>query len=266
MPDTERPVGILVAVEEELAAILDRVPQAEKRSVGGIPLYHGYLGGHPVVVAKSGMGRERARAAARLMIQRHSPSCLLVVGFAAALSADIPPGTVIIADSVVDDEASFASELMPDSLLIEGLKSIQLEQARVGQLITVSQIARTPEQKNAAASRRPNAVALDMESAGAALVAHIAEIPWVVVRAVTDGPTDRLPLPFERFVSRSSGEVNRVRLAGAVLLQPWKLSALLKLGERSKLAAENLAGFLEAYIKTLPEAKHDSVIGRLEPS
>lgn len=251
LPDTEVPIGILVAVREELSAILKKIPQAETEWLGGIRFYHGEICGHRVTLAQSGMGSERAGTAARILIRRFCPVALIVAGFAAGLSERAEPGTLILADPIIDDEASFESRLHPDPAMLEQLHAVASSTSVVGPLVTIARIATTAAGKEEFAKCHPDAVAIDMESAGAAAVAASADVPFAAIRAVTDGLIHDLAFPFDRFIS-SSGEVSRLRLAAALLVGPHKLPPLRRLGERSRLAARNLAECIEAYLSNLP--------------
>ena len=142
---------------------------------------------------------------------------------------------------------------MPDFRLLKTAQSacVPKVNTQTGTLVTVNKVATTPTEKRELAART-GAIAVDMETAGAVRVAQERGIPWLAVRAITDGVNDELPLDFNA-LANPDGSVNRGRVIRATLAQPHKIPALIRLGQRSSLAANNLAAFLVAFLQTLPE-------------
>src|SRR5438309_361553 len=101
-PATERPIGIVVAVQEELRAILKRMSPAVVDSAGGFQFHQGLIGGKHVVLAKSGMGGSRARALVESLIQIYNPRAVIIAGFCAGLEYKLRPGELVLAEAVFD--------------------------------------------------------------------------------------------------------------------------------------------------------------------
>jgi adenosylhomocysteine nucleosidase len=239
----------VVAVQQELSAILKRMPLAERESAGGFLVHKGIVEGVPVVLAKSGMGSDRARELTRFICRKYTPSSLLIAGFGGGLAENVVPGDLVVADRLIDERAAYDNELSPDASLMASARAVTGEgfQVHCGPLVTVPHVVETSERKRLLLQRFPGALALDMESAGAAAVAEVEGVPWLAVRAITDGVTDDLPLVFERYAN-IHGETSLPRVIGAVALRPWKIPALIQLGKRAELAAGNLAAFVESYL------------------
>ncbi len=174
---------------------------------------------------------------------------MVVCGFAGGLSENMKPGDLILADKVTDGTEMF----LPDAALFLAAQSIRPSGIKIerGTLVTVDKVATTTAEKRELAART-GAIAVDMETAGAVRVAEARGIPWLSVRAITDGVNDELPLDFNA-LANPDGSVNRGRVIRATLAQPHKIPALIRLGQRSSLAANNLAAFLVAFLQTLPE-------------
>jgi adenosylhomocysteine nucleosidase len=77
-----------------------------------------------------------------------------------------------------------------------------------------------------------------MEAAGVARIAFSKGVPFVCVKGVSDGPTDRLP-DFNGFIS-ASGEFRKARFFLFAVLRPWLWPALVRLGENSRRAAQGI--------------------------
>jgi hypothetical protein len=80
-------------------------------------------------------------------------------------------------------------------------------------------------------------------------------LPMVAIRVISDTTRRDLPARIDTMVD----EEGRLRIGGVVrqvVSHPLQLPALIRLGRESKTAAEALAHFLEAYIKTLSFGAH----------
>jgi adenosylhomocysteine nucleosidase len=97
-----------------------------------------------------------------------------------------------------------------------------------------------------------SADAVEMESFQVLLKARADGIPAVAIRSISDAVDEDLPLDMnEVFTER--GEVSIPRVLGQVAMRPQSLPGLVRLGRKSKQAAESLAEFLDRYILALSE-------------
>lgn len=202
----------------------------------------------------SGVGAGKAAISADQIAEVAAPGdILLICGFAGGLSAGMQPGSLIIANSVTD--AVSGEHFQADSELFQAAESVSLPDlsAQKGTLITGNRVLITAGEKRQFAEQN-GGIAVDMETAGAARVAQQYGVPWLAIRAITDGPDDTMPLDFNALAD-ADGNVHRGRIVLVTLTHPWKIPALIRLGKRSALAANNLALFLEALLKTLPDRR-----------
>jgi hypothetical protein len=109
-------------------------------------------------------------------------------------------------------------------------------------------------------SRRTGAVAVDMDTAGAAAEANKNGAAWISVRAITDNSENDLPLDFNT-VMGPDGNVNMFRFTMASILRPWAVPGLMRLGKASTLAGRNLAYFLESFLRRMPLSDDTAEIG-----
>jgi hypothetical protein len=91
-----------------------------------------------------------------------------------------------------------------------------------------------------------------MESFQVLLKARTDGIPAVAIRSISDSVDEDLPLDMNE-VFTESGEVSVPRVLGQVAMRPQSLPALIRLGRKSKQAAESLAEFLDHYIVALSQ-------------
>jgi nucleoside phosphorylase len=193
-----------------------------------------------VPILQSGPGAERAAVAARAALEAGS-AALLSWGFAGALVADIPSGTVVLPRSVVTDsgaalrcdrdwQAALAAWLAKDFAVAER------------PLLSAADVLVTPAAK-AAAARRSGACAVDMESAAIAMAAASAGARFAAIRVIVDAAGDALPTEPERWID-PRGNRRAAALFGAVLA-PRDWPVLWALGQRYRTARAVLVRLAE---------------------
>jgi len=141
------------------------------------------------VVRKTGMGPERAKAAAGELAS-HAGSVMLVLGFCGGLDASSVPGEVIVAEEVYAavDEGHAEERVRCDLTheLVQQLTGLGLK-VRTGDVVCVSRLALGERRAELHAG---GAIAVDMESVW--LAAGTGGRPFGVVRVVLDSPEHEL--------------------------------------------------------------------------
>jgi 4-hydroxy-3-methylbut-2-enyl diphosphate reductase len=134
-------------------------------------------------VMRTGMGPRRSRVAAIHATDR-SARAVAVLGFCGALSDDLEPGDVVVADELRGNGAPL--QCQPLQQLLGELGRVGVE-ARVGPIVSVPRMARGVERAQLASD---GSIAVDMESAW--LAAGAAGRPFAALRAVVDTPSREL--------------------------------------------------------------------------
>lgn len=91
--------GILCAVPEELEALRARLTLDPKPEIHGpTQVWRGEHDGAQIALARSGIGKVNAAAAATLLVSLFSPRALIFSGVAGGLDPDLPVGAVLLAE------------------------------------------------------------------------------------------------------------------------------------------------------------------------
>lgn len=186
------------------------------------------------LVRSSGARPARAYALSRELIGEGCQG-LVSFGTAGGLKADLKPGTLVLADSVVRDDGKVFQASKPWLERME--KAVAGPGTVTGAAIAGSDtVAADPEAKRALAAKT-SAVAVDMESHAVARAAEEAGVPFLVIRVIADSLERTLP----EWILGTVGESGGTR-PGAVLWglarHPWDLPALVGLaGDNAKAMA-----------------------------
>ena len=200
-------------------------------------------------VVHCGIGRKRAEAAVRGLLRTARPSAIVSVGFAAGVAPDIRGGDLVVPRRIRHDDipAPKANEIGPDSRLFDwALEALAPTEIKVhtGGLVTVQQPARRPwEKARLAAFHKTDAV--DMESYWIGAMVIAAGIPFLVVRAVSDGPQDTLPL-YEAFMDDGC-RIRPLAAATYYLAHPRHLLDAPRLALNARRGAKRIAKFACAF-------------------
>jgi len=190
-----------------------------------------------VCLSISGIGAEQAAKAGTALIN-HGADALLSWGCAGALCGDLQPGDLLLPQTI-QPEAS--APLHTDSawhahlcrLLSGGCKPV------TGTLAGSAHIITEPAQKQSL-YQSSGAVAVDMESAAIAMVAHKAQLPFMAIRTIADDVETSIPAYISRAMDMH-GNINPVRMLGLLLIHPTSWLQLIRLERQFSAAKATLS-------------------------
>ena len=157
------------------------------------------------------------------------------IGISGGLAPDTEPGMVIVGEQVLADNNELQSSPYRDSYaanqaivaLLEASLQKNAIPCRRGSLLCVQQPITRAEDK-AAAYLKTGALAVDMESAGAAEAVRWAGIPFFSIRIICDPA--RREIAGELFVGvDSQGNSRPARLIRPLLRRPWLIAQLVSM-------------------------------------
>jgi adenosylhomocysteine nucleosidase len=232
-------VVVLVALPEEmqpLRAMMTDVRQPDDDAT----IWWGRCAGRAVALVVTGDGERNARTGAFAALRGLHPRAVLAIGVSGALSPELAVGDLLIGHQVMREQGeawSASPSLLAAAAVLDG--------ARPAALISASRLAVTRADKRRLATlatdRAPGLpAAVDLESAAFAAVAATRGVPWLFLRAVSDGANEELP-PLLNDCLDEGGAIRRGRLAARLFGQPSALPRLLVLHRRTRACAETLA-------------------------
>ncbi len=234
-------LAIVAAMPQELQALLDHVQGAQCQHHAGRVFWLGQWQDRAVVLALSGIGKVAAATTAAVLAERFGAQALLFTGVAGGLAAHVAVGDVVLADALVQHDMD-ASPLFPryelpgrgltrlsadpgltarlrvaaqDTLTPQSLASggpladthlaeLGLCQPRVHEGLVLSGDRFVASHAESAALRDafPDALAVEMEGAAVAQVCHDLDLPFAVLRVISDRADQSAHLDFTRFIEQ----------------------------------------------------------------
>jgi len=210
-------VGIIGAMEIEVAEIKELMKDVSQVEISGITYYKGNIYGKDVVVAKSGVGKVHAAVCAQTMILKYAPSLIINTGVAGSLNTKLDIADLIISDFVVEHDMDTTG--LGDPLgLISGLNIIKIPVSSkivnkvkeaasiiedtniyVGTIATGDQFICDVEKKNYIVEKF-DALCVEMEGAAIGHVCYLNKTDFCIVRSISDKADGSAHIDFPSFV------------------------------------------------------------------
>jgi adenosylhomocysteine nucleosidase len=239
-------IALLAALEEEASGLRRRMALAPEGVAGlGQPAYVGLYQRRPVLLAWTGMGRQRAEASAEAVLARYQATAVISIGFSGALEGRLEVGDLVLASELIGILGPGGHEIEPtvyqanQGLLRTATEALRTTPLHVvlGPTLTAPGIIATPAGKQGL-GRQTGAVAVDMESYWVAKAASERGLPFLAMRAISDARADLLP-SFDPILD-ADGNPRARRLAAYLIREPGSLVTLVKLARNASRARRAL--------------------------
>lgn len=215
-------IGIIGAMNEEIELFLDGMSNVTQYKKAGIIFYEGSMNNKSAILCKSGVGKINAAVCTQILIDDFNIKQVIFTGVAGALHPELQIGDIVVSTAAMqhDIDASalgFNRETIPfadkstfeaDNELIRlALKASEdINEGRVvtglilsgDQFISAGQAAKELHQLF-------GGYCTEMEGAAVAQVCHMNEIPFVIVRSMSDKADGSAHINFPEFTKLASG-------------------------------------------------------------
>lgn len=210
-------IGIIGAMSEEVESLKKEMQLESKTTKASMDFYKGKLWNHDVVVVVSGIGKVNAAICTQILVDIFDVNMVMNVGVAGGVKENINPGDIVIASSLVHhdmDCSVFGDKIgqVPrmdvydfkcDEKLVKTAQSIALKDSKhksvVGIIATGDQFI-ADNQKVKWLEETFDASAVEMEGVSIAHVAYQNNIPFIVIRSISDNANTGASIDFEKFV------------------------------------------------------------------
>lgn len=211
-------IGIIVAMEEELESILDIMDNIEEKEIYGLTFKTGQIEKNKIIVVKCGVGKVNAARVTQILIDTFNVKCVINVGAAGALNPFLNIGDIVIGEKLIQhdfDITAFDHDkgyitgvgdyIYSDIELIEKFKKAANNlkekdyKIKTGIIATGDIFCTDIEMKNKIYSKF-DADCVEMEGAAIAQVCYLDNIPFIVIRSISDSPNGNNEIDFDKFV------------------------------------------------------------------
>ena len=214
-------IAVVGAMEQEIELLRESMNNVKHVSFGKFSAYEGELAGKRTVLVLSGIGKVNAAVSTSWVIHQFAPDCVINTGSAGGLGKGLKVGDVVIGETVAHHDvdvtafgyvwgqvpqlpAVFESD---SNLISQAEKAAQVfDGAAVTQGLIVSgdRFVHSSEGVAEIRSHFPEVKAVEMEAAAIAQTCHQLEVPFVIIRAVSDSADEKADISFEEFLKTAA--------------------------------------------------------------
>ena len=210
-------LGIIGAMDEEVAKIKEEMTQVQVTRTAGMDFYVGKLCGQDAVVVRSGIGKVNAGMCTQILADRFQADAVINTGIAGSLKNEINIGDIVISTDTVQhdvdasgfgypkgqipqmDVFSFEADKALADLAEKVCEEVNPEiQVFHGRVVSGDQFIADKETKENISTLFAG-YCTEMEGAAIAQTAHLNEVPFVVLRAISDKADDSASMDYPTF-------------------------------------------------------------------
>ena len=217
-------IGIIVAELEELNAIKEIMNNIEELDIFNLNFYKGCISNKKYILVKAGVGKVNAARTTQILIDKFDIEYIINLGSAGGLNDKLSIGDMVIGEKLVQhdfDVTAFGREkgFIPevgkyfesDSKIITNFENIHLDDIKIikGTIASGDLFCTNKDLKNSI-QKEFNADCVEMEGAAIAQVCHLNNIPFIVLRSISDIPNGNNHIDFNEYLNLASKNCGRL--------------------------------------------------------
>ena len=210
-------IGIIGAMDEEVSILKDRMESKEVKTIASMDFYHGTLEGKEVVIVRSGIGKVNAAVCTQILINVYNVTTVINTGVAGSLRNEINIGDIVLSKDALNhdvDATGFGYELgiiprMDNSIFVADSKLVELAKkvceevnpdisTHIGRVVSGDQFISDKEKKEMLVNTF-GGYCTEMEGAAIAQAAYLNNIPYLVIRAISDKADNSAEMDYSEF-------------------------------------------------------------------
>ena len=222
-------IGIVGAMVQEVEILQNLMKNKRINKLATCTIYEGEIGRHQVALLQSGIDKTAAAMGTTALILTCQPDCIINTGSAGGLNPQLNIGDIIISDKVCYHDADVTAfgyakgqlpacpeKFMADAKLIETVNTVVTEQAQnavIGLVCSGDQFINGAEMIAQIRQDFPEVAAVEMEAAAIAHTCYAFNVPFVVIRAISDVADKESHISFDEFLPTAVKQSSKIVLA-----------------------------------------------------
>ena len=212
-------IAIMGAMPEEVAPILEKLGEYKTTQYAGNKYYETSYKGVDIVVAYSKIGKVFSTLTATTMIEHFGCDKLLFSGVAGAVSPDLKVGDLVVATKLSQHDLDITAFGHPFGFVPEGSVFVEADRDMIelskkvassmgksvkeGIIATGDQFVANEDRKNWILETF-DASALEMEGGSVAVVCNALNVPFFILRSISDAADMDASFSFDEFLESSA--------------------------------------------------------------
>jgi adenosylhomocysteine nucleosidase len=212
-------IGIIAAMAQEVKTLVEQLDSVEKSEIANQTFYNGTIFGKEVTLVQSGIGKVNATLGAALLIQHFKVEAVINTGSAGGIGKGLSVGELVVstelayndADAQVFGYAFGQIPQMPERYIADNQLITQVKEAasetnwkvETGLIVSGDSFISSDEMRQKILDFFPEALVTEMEGAAVAQTCYQFDVPFVVVRALSDTADEKASVSFDEFIDEA---------------------------------------------------------------
>lgn len=214
-------IGIIGAMDEEVKAIIEKMTNVESREKAGMTFNRGTLEGKEAVVVRSGIGKVNAGLCTQILVDDYKIDAVINTGIAGSLKNQIDIGDIVLSSDALYhdmDATGFGYDFgvvprMESSVFKGDVRLINLAKeccervnpdinVHIGRVVSGDQFVSDKAKKDWI-NEHFDGYCTEMEGAAIAHAATLNNIPFLIVRAISDKADNSATMDYGEFEKKA---------------------------------------------------------------
>lgn len=214
-------IGIIGAMDEEVNAIIGKMTNVESREKAGMTFNKGTLEGKEAVVVRSGIGKVNAGLCTQILVDDYKIDAVINTGIAGSLKNQIDIGDIVLSSDALYhdmDATGFGYDFgvvprMESSVFKGDVRLINLAKeccervnpdinVHIGRVVSGDQFISDKAKKDWI-NEHFDGYCTEMEGAAIAHAATLNNIPFLIVRAISDKADNSATMDYGEFEKKA---------------------------------------------------------------
>lgn len=197
-------IGLIGAMEEEVAILKENMGQTEEQTRAGMTFIHGNLWGTDTIVVTSGIGKVNIAICTQILVDLYGVNTVINTGVAGSLNPVLDIGDIVLSRCAQQHDMDVSplgdpvgtiprmdESIFPADETLVSLAKSACEKANpdihchIGKVVSGDQFIADGDKKNYLVNTFQGDCA-EMEGAAMAQVAYLNQIPFLIIRAISD--------------------------------------------------------------------------------
>ncbi|HHF3528003.1 TPA: 5'-methylthioadenosine/adenosylhomocysteine nucleosidase [Haemophilus influenzae] len=209
-------IGIVGAMAQEVEILKNLMADRTETRVASAVIFEGKINGKNVALLQSGIGKVAAAIGTTALLQLAKPDFVINTGSAGGVAKGLKVGDIVISDETRYHDAdvtAFGYEkgqlpanpaaFLSDKKLADLAQEIAEKQGKSvkrGLICSGDSFINSEDKITQIQADFPNVTGVEMEAAAIAQVCYAFNVPFVVVRAISDSGDGEASISFEEFL------------------------------------------------------------------
>lgn len=219
-------IGIIAAEEVEMQAIKEKMQNIEEKKIYNLDFFKGKIQEKECVLVTCGVGKVNSARTVQILIDNYKIDYVINVGSSGGINPELNIGDIVIAKNLVQYDFDITgagdyekgeicgigkyieSDKKLTNLCEQTIKEINIEDSniKIGTIASADYFA-VDSKKMEDVRREFNAECVEMEGASIAQVCFLDNVPFLVIRGISDVQNGNNKVDFHTYIEKASKKV-----------------------------------------------------------